>query len=107
MIRFHQLYRRNLSLSAAGALRDAVQWLRTATYEQLSTFASEWRLPPVSIANPIRDAVRGSEIPIFSEKELGEKNALFLSFDSVLATGEVLFPYNHPVYWASPIIYGV
>lgn len=107
MLRFHQIRLSNAVPSAPVALREAVHWLRTATSEQLDTFARTWRLPLLSMTHPLRDVVRGIEETTRSERLLQEYSAIFASVESELHTNATLFPYHHPVYWASPILYGL
>ncbi len=107
MLRFHQIRIGDTSLSASMALRQAVHWLRTATQEQLDTFAHAWHLPLLSTTYPLRDALRGIEVITRSGSILRENSEVFSRVESQLTPNATLFPYHHPVYWACPIICGI
>ncbi|MFL5592414.1 MAG: CHAT domain-containing tetratricopeptide repeat protein [Ktedonobacteraceae bacterium] len=107
MVRFHQIRLSGAAISGASALREAARWLRTASREELDAFARAWGLPELSSIDPQRDAMRGV-VPEAAEWE-GMLRPPGTATDKA-APGTVHvsfpFPYDHPVYWAAPIIYG-
>jgi len=108
MVRFHQIRLSGAGISAATALRESGRWLRAAKREELDAFARTFGLPELRSIDPVRDAMRGV-VPEIAELE-GKLHPPDTVADG-MPVGSVhsssVFPYDHPVYWAAPIIYGV
>ncbi len=111
MVRFHQLRLSGTGMSAATALQESARWLRTATQEELDAFAHQWGLSDLSTIDPLRDAMRG----VLSDSAEGDGHSHVPADTIAPGTGTPIapvhaatrIPYDHPVYWAAPIIYGV
>ncbi len=105
MVRFHLLLINQTNISNALALREATRWLRTATLEQINAFCQELGLP--ILTKTTRGIVRGMIEPLPEKTQdmqpVATVNALFNEQEVLLRS---LNPYDHPVYWAAPIITG-
>jgi CHAT domain-containing protein len=126
MRQLHTMLGMEASVRPAAALREAIRWLRGATREEIGTVVRKalTDMHSVGEGDLSRDAVRGlllevdgdeadenseADSPLFAETEGGNRVATrvpasraFINLDQ-----EAIHPYDHPVYWAGFVIYGV
>jgi len=97
------------SPSPAHALREAVRWLRHATHRDIQRLG-EPGLRDVHSTYPQenmpRAVLRGITIQDSDDSSPKEASASQEPVQPYQNATQVTFPYSHPVYWASAILYG-
>lgn len=119
MLQFARIQLEHPDRSPAIALREAARWLRHATRAELESLAktgieglrsasSDDALTP----DPLRGITDEAEIKE-DEAEIEEDQArlslgeAFTTLAHVAAAQHQTHPYQHPIYWASAVVYGI
>jgi CHAT domain-containing protein len=109
MLRYMQEMLQLPSPSPAHALREAVRWLRHATHRDIQRLG-EPGLRDVHSTYPQenmpRAVLRGITIQDSDDSSPKEASASQEPVQPYQNATQVTFPYSHPVYWASAILYG-
>jgi CHAT domain-containing protein len=117
MLRFRQILLDNPTRTPAWILREAVKWLRTATWKdldemlnisgvRLNTLIECMGVRGVSV-DQLSDGLRGISLkdPIKKNRQIAQFDAPQQKYAQSLYN-ENNIPFAHPIYWASTMIYG-
>jgi CHAT domain-containing protein len=109
MLRFAQVALGQPGITPARAMREAAAWLRQATWGEIEAMASKGmrRLRPIRPSKrDDRATIRGIA-ETTRDTRFGADTGLEILADMAPSRAGRKRPYEHPIYWAAAIVYGV